>query len=390
MDGSLPVEFVGQRRALFWLAFRTGILTVLTLGIYRFWMKSRLRRWYWSAVRPGGLPLEYVGEPMEKLLGFLIAVVILAFYIGIVNLLLMFVSFSLLANNFAAYAVSLLGVIPLWFYARYRARRYVLARTRWRGIRFGLEPGAWSYAFRAMGHWFVTIATLGALWPRMTFGLEKFRTDRTFFGSVRLHQGGNWRMLMPHFVHALIGGALSAGAIIAGLGEFPNALYLLAVSVPWFLYGVFHYQAEATGLLARNKSAGGLALNSAPSPSKIFRINVFGTTAMVILFAAPVIILGIAVLAMQSEMDQSIASPVGLPPAAAIAAAVVGTALYFLVFVLWATLRHVVLTMPIWQHYAETLSIEGSDALGGIGQRERDGFQEAEGFAEALDVGASL
>ena len=36
--------------------------------------------------RPGGHPMEYVGDPMEKLLGFFIAVVILTFYIGIVNL----------------------------------------------------------------------------------------------------------------------------------------------------------------------------------------------------------------------------------------------------------------------------------------------------------------
>ena len=117
-------------------------MTVLTLGIYRFWMKTRLRRWYWSAIRPGG-QLEYVGDPWEKLLGFLIAVLILAFYIGIVNLILMFLSFSLFQGNVAAYALSLVGVIPLWFYAQYRARRYVLARTRWRGLRFGLEPGAW-------------------------------------------------------------------------------------------------------------------------------------------------------------------------------------------------------------------------------------------------------
>ena len=47
------------------------VLTVLTLGIYRFWMKMRLRRWYRSAIRLGGHPLDYVGDPIEKLLGFL-------------------------------------------------------------------------------------------------------------------------------------------------------------------------------------------------------------------------------------------------------------------------------------------------------------------------------
>lgn len=148
-DG-LATEFVGQRGRLFKLALVTGVWTVLTLGFYRFWMKTRLRRWYWSSIRPGGLPLEYVGDPLEKLLGFFIAVGIMAFYIGIVNLILMFASLSLFASNFTAYALSFVGVIPIWFFARYRARRYVLARTRWRGVRFGLEPGAWGYAARAM------------------------------------------------------------------------------------------------------------------------------------------------------------------------------------------------------------------------------------------------
>jgi hypothetical protein len=34
-------------------------------------MKTRLRRWNWSSIRPDGLPLEYVGDPLEKLLGIL-------------------------------------------------------------------------------------------------------------------------------------------------------------------------------------------------------------------------------------------------------------------------------------------------------------------------------
>ena len=126
---TLPTDYAGRRGHLFKLAMWSSLLTVLTLGIYRFWMKTRLRRYYWSAIRPGGQPLEYVGEPLEKLLGFLIAVVFLAFYIGIVNLILMFLSFSLLNNNFAAYAVSLVGIVPILFYARFRARRYILART---------------------------------------------------------------------------------------------------------------------------------------------------------------------------------------------------------------------------------------------------------------------
>jgi hypothetical protein len=215
MAAGVPTDFAGSRGPLFRLALRTGLLTVLTLGFYRFWMKTRLRRYYWSSVRPGGHPLEYVGDPTEKLLGFLIAVVALAFYIGIVNLILMYLSFALFQGNVTAYALSFAGVIPIWFYAMYRARRYVLARTRWRGIRFGVEPGAWGYAGRALLHWGITILSLGLLWPRMTFMLEKYKIDRTFLGNQRLEQGGRWQMLYRPFVPAaLCGVAIALGSAL--------------------------------------------------------------------------------------------------------------------------------------------------------------------------------
>jgi uncharacterized membrane protein YjgN (DUF898 family) len=83
MSLPLKTEFLGDRSALFSFGLKLSVFTVLTLGIYRFWMKTRLRRWYWSAIRPGGHPLEYTGEALEKLLGFLIAVVFLSFYIGV-------------------------------------------------------------------------------------------------------------------------------------------------------------------------------------------------------------------------------------------------------------------------------------------------------------------
>jgi len=117
----------------------------------------------------------------------------------------MFVSFSVFRSSFIGYSARFLWVIPVWFYAQYRARRYVLGRTRWRGVRFGLEKGAWGYAWRALVHWIITICTAGLLWPRMTFWLEKYKTDRTFFGSAKLVQGGRWQMLIPAAMPFVVG-----------------------------------------------------------------------------------------------------------------------------------------------------------------------------------------
>ena len=346
-------------------------------------MKTRLRRWYWSSIRPGGIPLEYTGLPTEKLLGFLIAVVILAFYIGIVNLILMFASYSLLANNFAAYLISFLGVIPLWFFARYRMRRYILARTRWRGIRFGLVPGAWGYAVRALGHWLLTILTLGVLWPRMTFGLEKYRTDRTFYGSARLRQGGAWQMLMPHFVHALIGGAFSLGIGAVSMTSHPQFGWLLFVTVPWLAYGLCHYQAEAVRAMADHKSAEGITLIARPRARRITRIYLFGTLGAGLVLLIPMALIGMGLLAAENNPQVWDLAP-------SWAWALGGAVLYFATFLMWASLRHVFVTLPLWRHYAETLTVAGAANVTPVEQRARDGFREAEGFAEALDLGAAI
>ncbi|WP_323766056.1 YjgN family protein [Marinovum sp.] len=391
----LATAFTGKRRAVFWLALKTGGLTVLTLGLYRFWMKTRLRRWYWSATRPGGTPLEYVGDPYEKLLGFLIAVVILAFYIGVVNLVLMFVSFSLFQQNYLAYGLSLLGVVPLWFYARYRARRYVLGRTRWRGVRFGMDPGAWGYVWRALLHWTITLVSLGLLWPRMTFWLEKYRTDRTWFGDARLTQGGRWTMLYratwPIFAALVLAGAGLALSELAGRSEGYTV-----IALAWLLagYGYVFYRVETTRILANHKSAAGLTLTARPSALRILMITVLGYLATALVLALPLGLLGFGVALVQfaqtdlmQEFGELGALVSALPQPLLLA---LGVALYFAIFLLWATFTHAWVTLPTWRHYATTLTIHNPAALSKVSQRARDEFQEAEGFAEALDLGASI
>ena len=81
-------DYTGDGKALFFLALRTGLLTFFTLGIYRFWAKTRIRRFIWSSTRLDGSRFEYTGTGLEKFLGFLMAVVILAVSFGFYGLAL--------------------------------------------------------------------------------------------------------------------------------------------------------------------------------------------------------------------------------------------------------------------------------------------------------------
>ena len=78
------------------------------------------------------------------------------------------------------------------------------------------------------------------------------------------------------------------------------------------------------------------------------------------------------------------------PPAMLLLLAAIGFVGYMVAALMWATLTHVFITMPKWRHYAETLTLLGADSLPDVHQRHRDEATQAEGFAEALDVGAAI
>ncbi|MDG0985794.1 MAG: DUF898 family protein, partial [Planktomarina sp.] len=201
-------SFLPENSKFFWLAVWTGALTVVTLGIYRFWARTRMRRYIWSSIVAEGDSFEYTGTGLEKFLGFLIALVVLAVYLGVLQVVLSFIGFSLwgaisskpngptdiLMQLGATYGTGL-AVLPLIFFAQYRARRYMLSRTRWRGLRFSMDPAAVGYAWRALLYFGLSIVTLGALMPLATFRLEKYMTDRMWYGDASFEQEGQWTAL---------------------------------------------------------------------------------------------------------------------------------------------------------------------------------------------------
>lgn len=390
MERTLNTQYVGEKGSLFALAFKLSLMTVATLGLYRFWMKTRLRRWYWSAVQPGGHPLEYTGNALEKLLGFLIAVVFLAFYIGIVNLILMYASFTLFGGNAPAYVLSFVGVVPLVFYAQYRARRYVLARTRWRGIRFGLEPGAWAYARRALMYWTFAVLTLGLLWPLQTFRLEQFRTDRTWFGTGKMRQGGKWSALIVPWLPCLLSiwVTVGFGAYAAEIQDPFLALHLLYL-VPLVLFLYMFYSVRAFRYLSSHKRLGGaVRLTSKARVARVVGIHLLGN-ALVGFFLSMASGVAFFVLGIFMAIDAAAfeAAMMGGPSWITVGAGIAG---YFGFFVMWDVLRQVFVRVPLLAHYASTMQIENAHALADMDQRARDEMEHAEGFAEALDVGAAL
>jgi uncharacterized membrane protein YjgN (DUF898 family) len=174
------IRFTGARRDFRRLITRGALLEFVTLGFYRFWLTTDMRRHLWSHTEVGGDTAEYTGTAKELLIGFLIALAVL------VPIYLTYFYLTLEAERWAAFAsVPLLLFFYLFTqFAIYRARRYRLTRTIWRGVRFWMTGSGWNYAFRAFGWSFVLGLTLGLALPWMRASLERYKMQHTHYGDL--------------------------------------------------------------------------------------------------------------------------------------------------------------------------------------------------------------
>lgn len=414
-DGSIPDDararpsYEHDGTSLLGLAAWTAFLTVITLGLYRFWMITRLRRYYWRAIRIEGDPLEYTGRGIEKFLGFLIAILLLAIYLGLVNLALTFLGLSF--GSEVAINLSILSALPLYYVATYKARRYVLSRTRWRGIRFGMEPGAGGYTLRALGLLLATVLSAGILYPLMHFRLEKYMVDRTWFGDRKFEQRGSWTGLLGPWVRIYIVAAL-VGIVIWGFVSRPEdptsqalaglAIFggVLAVAVLLLFYQVaaFRYLwserriGEESGFVNDISSWSVLGIYVGGSMLVGLLSSLF---AAVLAFAGGALLFQVAGLDFASLGVMAEAAEAGDPaPFMALGVPLlVGLVVFYVVLAAAAyAFTQVFIRQPLIRRMAERTMILNPRPLRESRQRAHDPATEAGGFADALgvDVGAGF
>jgi len=175
------ITFTGERREFRQLVTRGAMLELVTLGFYRFWLATDTRRHLWSHTEVHGDAAEYTGTAKELLIGFLVAMAIL------VPVYVLYFFAGLEAERVKAFASFPLFVFLFLFtqFAFYRARRYRMTRTVWRGVRFGMGGSGWSYAWRAV-LWTVWVwITLGLAQPWRAAALERFKMKHTAYGTLQ-------------------------------------------------------------------------------------------------------------------------------------------------------------------------------------------------------------
>jgi uncharacterized membrane protein YjgN (DUF898 family) len=174
------VAFSGENGVFRRLVTIGALFEILTFGFYRFWLTTNMRRHLWAHTSIAGDSLEYTGRGRELLLGFLFALAVLA------PIYVLFFVVSLEAARLKAF-LSLPLVLFFYIFAQfavYRARRYRLTRTIWRGVRFWMTGSAWAYAGRAFGWQLLNTATLGLSYPWSVASLERYKIGHTNYGDL--------------------------------------------------------------------------------------------------------------------------------------------------------------------------------------------------------------
>jgi uncharacterized membrane protein YjgN (DUF898 family) len=176
---TLRVAYRGDAVDLFLLMIKNIFFTLVTFGIYAPWARAARRRFLWGQVEIDGQRLEFTGTGRELFFGYL---KVLIGYIVLVVVPQMVRRQNPEVGRMLQ-TFSSLGIAILIPYAIYWSRRYLLSRTRWRGIRFGLAGDAAKFFRVWMAGSFLSVVTLGLYLP--VFGNRVYATimNNTRYGT---------------------------------------------------------------------------------------------------------------------------------------------------------------------------------------------------------------
>lgn len=213
------------------LSFVNFVLRILTLGIYNFWGKTEVRKRIWSGVRLEGEPLQYTGTGKELFLGFLIV-----FGLIIVPIMLTSVAAAFVfGQGSAAYNLYMLALYAVIFYlvgyGFYRAQRYRLSRTTWRGIRGSLVGDGKSYAWTYFWTALLIPFTAGWIVPWRSTKLQGLITRDMRFGDRPFSFTATSGPLYGRFAVAWVGTIAAMVVIGIGFGMVVASDAALAVQV---------------------------------------------------------------------------------------------------------------------------------------------------------------
>jgi uncharacterized membrane protein YjgN (DUF898 family) len=362
----MPVGFSGSRREFFDLAKRGAALEFVTLGFYRFWLLTDIRRHLWSNTLVDGDAAEYTGRGKELLIGFLVALAILVpIYLG-------YFLIGLEAERYQAFASIPLIVFFYLFgqFAIYRARRYRMTRTVWRGVRFWMTGSGWVYALQALLWGLAMIVTLGLILPWRAAALERYKMRHSHFGDLQgSFEGRGWEFFKRGWwLWLLTPIAVTCFPVI----PFVYAGYK-AIEWRWWLSGIRFGEVRLESSLPKSALIG------------LYWKDIGWMAVLGFVFS---IYLGLCAVLVASMSGEGVKEIFNSPDQMRSIPLLVLFGLGYLVMALaMNVVMRVYLTRDLWVIVLGSVNIVGIEAAANVTARGDLANALGEGFADGLDVG---
>ena len=197
-------SYHGSGGTLFGIQLVNLLLTIVTLGIYSFWGKTRVRSYLWRQTEFEGDRLAYHGTGKELLIGWLKAFAIFFVLFGGIAFVEYLIKVPLTAIPIFVYLVAYAVTLILIPVAIVGSRKYRLSRTSWRGVRFSFRGRTKEFLKLFVGGSLLSVVTLGLYYPFFSNNMWRYLVSRSYFGSQRFEFDGNGADLFGRFIKAFL------------------------------------------------------------------------------------------------------------------------------------------------------------------------------------------
>jgi uncharacterized membrane protein YjgN (DUF898 family) len=189
-------SFHGDGGSLFGIIIVNLLLTIVTLGIYSFWGKAKVRRYMYGQTEFSGDRFAYHGTGKELFIGAIKAFFVFA--------LLAFATIIRFAGQGLGIAVFYLAIAFLIPVALHGAVRYAMSRTSWRGIRFSFRGSLGDCIKELWIGMLLTIVTIGIYRPYFEANMRRYWLGNTYFGNTRFGYDGTGGDLIGRYLLGIL------------------------------------------------------------------------------------------------------------------------------------------------------------------------------------------
>lgn len=426
----ITLHYNGRWQEVARIALGNALLNLVTLGLYSFWGRTRIRRYLWSHTSANGDPLEYHGTGGQIFVGFIIVSLIFAgINLGQNGLQTMLIGDvadpALLRSRLPAYILLSLAIavayLTFFAYVTYSVRRYWLAMTSWRGIRLRQGGKRRVLIRRAVPGALLSVLTLGLAYPWLILRTEGYAYGESHAGDRQFRfSARGWplfRAWLPVWTISLVlltvplwvflyfvltydlglepSAASGKEPLPAWLGSWLPLLpwllfawfgaYLVAVYIAWSYWRARLFNIAVNGLSVDGLTFTG-RIRTATFVSAYLRtigltVAIVLATALAFVIWAAGIIVVLALVRMTTGIQEELTAVVG-------SLGVLAVILPFLVvFVSFGLARNIVIVHGLWKARVEATSTSGRIDTEAIRQAQIERLRSGEGLGQVFDAG---